>query len=148
MMKEMAESLKEILDVYWGEGDGDPPPKFVERAIALCERSLSPEISIVDEVIKERRRQIEDEGFTTLHDDKYDHGELARAGASYAVHSGFTWFDPYVRISNQKKAPSFWPWPSKWWKPKDPRRDLIKAAALIVAEIERLDRSASNRGEK
>lgn len=34
-----------------------------------------------------------------------------------------------------------WPWPaSSPFKPSDPRRDLIKAAALIVAEIERLDR--------
>jgi len=29
-----------------------------------------------------------------------------------------------------------------WWKPKGPRRDLIRAAALIVAEIERIDRRA------
>jgi hypothetical protein len=35
-----------------------------------------------------------------------------------------------------------WPWDLKWWKPTTPRRDLVKAAALIVAEIERLDRAA------
>lgn len=33
-----------------------------------------------------------------------------------------------------------WPWSREWWKPKNPRRDLVKAGALIVAEIERLDR--------
>ena len=32
-------------------------------------------------------------------------------------------------------------WDSEWWKPKDRRRDLIRAGALIVAEIERLDRN-------
>lgn len=32
-----------------------------------------------------------------------------------------------------------------WWKPKDRRRNLVKAGALIVAEIERLDRLASGR---
>jgi hypothetical protein len=37
----------------------------------------------------------------------------------------------------------FWPWSLHWWKPKSPRRDLIRAAALIVAEIERLDRADS-----
>jgi hypothetical protein len=36
-----------------------------------------------------------------------------------------------------------WPWADKDWKPKDRRRDLIRAAALIVAEIERLDRATS-----
>jgi len=35
-----------------------------------------------------------------------------------------------------------WPWAEKWWKPKNERRDLVKAAALILAEIERLDRAA------
>ncbi|MEB3421767.1 hypothetical protein VK682_24660 [Salipiger manganoxidans] len=35
-----------------------------------------------------------------------------------------------------------WPWDRKWWKPTTPRRDLVKAGALIVAEIERLDRAA------
>ena len=34
----------------------------------------------------------------------------------------------------------WWPWSLDWWKPKDPRRDLVRAGALIVAEIERLDR--------
>ena len=39
------------------------------------------------------------------------------------------------------------PWWSKdWWKPKDKRRDLIRAAALIVAEIERLDRKIAMTG--
>jgi hypothetical protein len=32
-----------------------------------------------------------------------------------------------------------------WWKPKDRRRDLVRAAALIIAEIERLDRDAEAR---
>ena len=33
-----------------------------------------------------------------------------------------------------------WPWNEAAWKPKDARRDLVRTAALIVAEIERLDR--------
>ena len=28
-----------------------------------------------------------------------------------------------------------------WFKPTTPRRDLVKAGALIIAEIERLDRA-------
>jgi hypothetical protein len=36
-----------------------------------------------------------------------------------------------------------WPWSREWWQPKDRRRDLVRAGALIVAEIERLDRAAS-----
>jgi len=37
-----------------------------------------------------------------------------------------------------------WPWNMVWWKPKNYRRDLVKAAALLVAEIERLDRKAQS----
>ena len=36
--------------------------------------------------------------------------------------------------------PLFWPWDGNRWKPSTPRNDLIKAAALLIAEIERLDR--------
>ena len=36
----------------------------------------------------------------------------------------------------------WWPWDEKWWKPfPDPIRNLVKSAALIVAEIERLQRA-------
>lgn len=43
-------------------------------------------------------------------------------------------------------VPPMWPraWDLERWKPKDRRRDLIRAAALIVAEIERLDRAAAS----
>lgn len=46
----------------------------------------------------------------------------------------------YVRLQ-----PGYnWPrsWSRAWWKPKNPRRDLVRAAALLIAEIERLDRRA------
>lgn len=35
-----------------------------------------------------------------------------------------------------------WPWDAKWWKPKNTRRDLVRAGALIVAELERMDRES------
>jgi hypothetical protein len=38
-------------------------------------------------------------------------------------------------------SPARWPWSQDWWKPTNPRRDLVKAGALIAAEIERLDRA-------
>jgi hypothetical protein len=87
---------------------------------------------VVAEVAAERQRQIEAEGWTPEHDDEHDSGELAKAAASYA---GDT------RTFNAA-APVDWPWEQKWWKPRDRRSDLIRAAALIVAEIERLDRAS------
>lgn len=86
------------------------------------------------DIAAERRRQIEVEGWTPANDAAHSLGELAQAAACYA--------DPSVRPD---RPPANWPWHSKWWKPKDRRRDLVRAGALIVAEIERLDRLASGR---
>ena len=84
------------------------------------------------DVLAERRRQIEKEGFVPADDDAYVFGELRSAALCY--------------ISGDTK--SGWPWDKEWWKPTDDRHDLIKAGALIIAEIERLDRSAPQTTEK
>lgn len=39
--------------------------------------------------------------------------------------------------------PVSWPWDFQWFKPSDDRRNLVKAGALILAELERLDRAHS-----
>ncbi|HHN0557141.1 TPA: hypothetical protein ACRNVP_005689 [Pseudomonas aeruginosa] len=107
------------------------------------------------DVQAERRRQVEAEGWTPEHDDEHDSGELAAAGAAYALHAA-DHLNPYSQGDGGDEAPSCWPWhdgiagrgegPEKtepaWWKPSTPRRDLVKACALALAEIERLDRAA------
>lgn len=87
-------------------------------------------------VITERRRQVSEEGWTASHDDHHSQGEMIEAAACYAVTAGASNRDPRGEIS----VPPGWPWASVWWKPGTPRRMLVKAAALLVAEIERLDR--------
>lgn len=88
------------------------------------------------DVLLERRRQVEVEGWHHARDDMYTDGELARAGSAYAAASTYYHADPYAAVL------SIWPWDRSWLKPTSPRRDLVKAAALILAEIERLDRAA------
>ena len=80
----------------------------------------------LEDIAAERRRQIEGEGYDPSHDDGYTMSELLRAAVSYI-----------------KGFPEAWPWHSKFWKPRDERRNLVKAGALIVAEIERLDRASA-----
>jgi len=103
-------------------------------------------MSVYLDIMCERARQIAVEGWTLAHDDEHDRGEMALAAACYAspkrvfiadkiVGRGYEEFTRYIDA---------WPWPDEWWKPKDRRRDLIRAAALIVAEIERLDRAAKS----
>lgn len=93
----------------------------------------------------ERRRQIEAEGYDPLHDDEHVSGEISAYAAFYAMPPaardwpatetgyGSTWGEAIV--------------PEGWVQPKtgDRRRELVKAGALILAEIERLDREAMNK---
>jgi hypothetical protein len=93
-------------------------------------------VSALDDIAAERRRQIEEEGWDAAHDDEHVDNSLARAAACYAM-SG-------TRVLGTESALlNIWPWASNWWKPKDRRRDLVRAAALLVAEIERIDRAAA-----
>ena len=95
------------------------------------------------DVLAERQRQINAEGWTQGHDDRHAVGELAGAAACYAMQAALDSIGDR-RLSRTVKATigELWPWSAQWWKPTTNRRDLIKAAALIIAEIERLDRAA------
>ena len=77
------------------------------------EMGLNKMDDVLDEIKNERFEQITKHGFTTEHDDQYTDGELAASAACYVAPNG---------------------------KPGVRRHHLIIAAALIVAEIERLDR--------
>lgn len=98
---------------------------------------------VVAEVLAERKRQKEFEGWTPEHDDSHARGTLAKAAAAYAWSAVYEWGDGFTgpRADARHAMRHWgWPWGTDWWKPKGPRRDLVRAAALIVAEIERLDR--------
>ena len=98
------------------------------------------------DVLAERRRQQTDEGWTRPHDDAHSDGSLAAAAAVYAM----TGSQPELRISQadyNATLKALWPisWDRGWFKRKDSRRDLVRAGALIIAEIERLDRAKAGR---
>lgn len=95
-----------------------------------------------NDVLAERNRQVYVEGWTPEHDDKHNTGEMARAAACYALSGGRLEEDEQDRMP-LIAARYCWPWAWSWWKPKDRRRDLVRASALLIAEIERLDRAAA-----
>lgn len=88
--------------------------------------------SAIELIAAERRRQIEVEGWTAEHDARFTHEELALAGVCYAI--------PFIYRPNGGDCGSIWPWDREWWKPTphDRERELVKAGALIAAEIDRL----------
>jgi hypothetical protein len=114
-----------------------------------------PTMSGVELIAAERQRQIDEEGWNAQHDDEHDCDEMAMAAACYAAphrlyerlgHDALTFQDP-------------WPWEECWDKrptdedgylidncdslPRDRLRQLVKAGALIAAEIDRLQRIQS-----
>ena len=97
----------------------------------------------IELIAEERQRQITEEKWTPEHDDAHDKGQLAGAAAVYALEScGFE--NPHcaeLKREDTTHKVRLWPWAEQWWKPSgDARRDLVKAGALIAAEIDRLNR--------
>lgn len=74
-------------------------------------------------------------------DDKYTPGELAEAGASFALHA----YDFGKPLHQRPSAPpAWWPWSRSKWKLHPTREALVRAAALIAAEIDAYDRRQEN----
>jgi hypothetical protein len=119
--------------------------QFVLRRVFEALHIRVPMSPAAHAVIEERFRQQDKEGWSVEHDDEeHEPGDLAIAGAAYARmaswHLTQRAFDA-VNFNRRLTMPDWWPWAALWWKPTDFRRDLIKAAALILAEIEKFDRS-------
>lgn len=90
----------------------------------------------IESIAAERKRQVEVEGWTPEYDDAHTDGAMSAAATAYAF-SAFTGTS-YRAFSAEPIG--FWPWNAEWWKPKTPREDLVRAGALIAAEIDRIDR--------
>lgn len=91
----------------------------------------------IELITEERRRQIAEEGWDEAHDDNHQPQDaLACAGASYAL--------PQRLRPVLGRVPTSWPWDSEWWKPTPDNRvrELVKAGALIAAEIDRIQRAS------
>lgn len=96
-------------------------------------------------IAKERKRQIEKEGWTPEHDDSHDDGSLLYAAACYAVSATGDDCEPTLQEvcyhTDGTLTYTMWPksWSSKWDKrdKHDDLRKLVIAGALIAAEIDR-----------
>ena len=112
-------------------------------------------LDVLSEIGAERERQLKEKNYTRAHDDDHDAGELAHAAATYTILSAerkdrrkdimeLVEESDDKGLKEYKRELRFWPWPINWLRLEERREDLIKAAALIVAEIERLDRVGSS----
>ena len=87
----------------------------------LSADELAIQEQVFGDVMAERRAHLTREGSSPDHEDNHHPGELSRAGAAYAL----------MAFS-----------PNKASGPKTTERDLVRAAALIIAEVEALRRKA------
>jgi hypothetical protein len=93
----------------------------------------------IELIAEERQRQTSKEGWTPEHDDQHDNMQLGEAATCYAL----CYMEGHETTQGEKnEVPPRWPWADEWWKPSDPIRNLVKAGALIAAEIDRLQRLA------
>ena len=117
--------VSHLRSVLGGKTTGKPDEPGAEF-FGRLEREFTPGSA---RILLERRRQIEVEEFDACHDEEHANGELIDAARCYAV-------DPDMKEANT--IPPGWPWHSDTWKPRDQIFDLVRAGALIAAEIDRL----------
>ena len=87
---------------------------------------------IYSEIAAARARHLEQHDLA--HDDNHADGSIARAAAAYALEA-----------SGSDVALEVYPWTNRGWLKKPAREKLLDAAAMIVAEIARIDRAAHDR---
>lgn len=105
---------------------------LVEEAVPATPAAQDSVKDAERDVITERRRQQSMKRWTAEHDDKYTFRELIRAAVCYLL------------CGHSTSAPITWPWAEKWWRPTTRRQNCVKAAALLIAEIERIDRTGND----
>jgi hypothetical protein len=121
------------------------------------------------DVLWERQRQIEQEGWNAAHDDAHERRELAYAAVAYIAPermfrqqqfaAGPAFVDPWpagwsvgwdkrMRYGERKANPGNYPADPATYTPAERRELLVKGIALALAELDRLDRRAKTEGGK
>ncbi|GKS96917.1 hypothetical protein [Acidovorax sp. SUPP2825] len=114
------------------------------RALAGHEKALT---QAECDVLAERSRQINEEGYDPAHDDEYVNDEIAAMAALYVMPEGARDWDTtstgYGDTLGAAMMPADWDAPRFGHR----RQQLVKGAAMALAEIERLDRDAARKGD-
>ncbi|KWB69254.1 hypothetical protein [Burkholderia ubonensis] len=134
-------ALEFALGACAGHPAGEPHVAALESLLIAHQGHPQSELTAAArDVLSERHRQIKQEGRMPSDDDQYNEGELPDAAAAYALAAAGWDIDT---------AAYYWPssWARCWFKPTTTRRNLVKAGALILAEIERVDRNTACAGE-
>ena len=129
-------TLKELHDAAADERDA-----LRARLAEIEAQAVPDETRAGRDVLAERRRQVSAKGYDHQHDDAHVCDEIAAAACFYAMPPGAREWDTsstgYGDTLGDAIVPDGWVLSAG-----SRRRDLVKAGALILAEIERMDRAA------
>jgi hypothetical protein len=135
MMRDASRALCKVFeDAYAGPEEGrDERIRDGLRVHAL-------KMTGAQMISAERFRQIDEEKRTAEADDALPASDLAKAGVAYAFAA--------IYSDGRPGCPAPWPWDAKFWKPASAIRMLVKAGALIAAEIDRRHRAGQTADER
>ena len=126
--------IKDVLEDKWGVMVWSGGNAFPGGDIQL--KMLNAPNKAAADVVAERQRQITVEGWTPEHDDEHTYGELVQEAADLCVYG--TDFR-VVDLDGDRMVG----WGLTEAHRDNRRRQLVIAGALILAEIERIDRVAA-----
>jgi len=101
-------------------------------------------------IAKERIRQVEEEDYDVIHDGQHKENALAEAAVCYimckenVIPRHVSEISPGDLFTGEGMRDAIiwalwpWGWKREWFKPKTRIRNLVRAGALIAAEIDRL----------
>lgn len=115
---------------------GETPEETAAREKKIADElgAYGADLRVLGEILKERGKQAK-KGYTASSDDRHTENELPQAAIAYALNAAL----PAASV----QVPYFWPWDVAAFRPEGRRADMIKAAALLVAEIQRMDRAVA-----
>ena len=139
-----------LTDISVSGGQMVVPIEIALTAINMTRLEV-PEMA--QRVISERKRQIEIEGYTPLQDDFWTSGQLAMAASCYATPYIYRYLSSYWDSLHHIERCHLWPedFFPEMYKPEKNNsseariRVLEKSGALILAEMERLQRILSRK---
>lgn len=94
-------------------------------------------------VMTERLEQIFKHGYDQAHDNEHPLINLVLAASCYGG-VAFSVLYGNSPLAAQRYYAPVWPWQPESFKPRDTRANLVKAAALLLAAIDRLDATATD----
>lgn len=136
MRLNQVESAASLLVHYFARNNSKQMEKIYLNSLRPLLANTTAFQTIGTELVKEeRQRQVKEEGFDFDHDRLHPQGTLIRAAHCYHCYAMAQLEGEAIE---ENKLLSLWPFGLEWWNPSnDPVRNMVKAAALIAAEIDR-----------